>query len=55
MVQESPAPGEVEVAAGQHMATARGLSSGRDPARSLVTEQVEELVAAWRRGERPRA
>src|SRR5262245_46834883 len=53
MSHEPPAGGEV--AAGQSVGTARGLSSGRDPSGSLATQHVEEMVAAWRRGERPRA
>jgi serine/threonine protein kinase/Tfp pilus assembly protein PilF len=53
MFHEPPARGEV--AAGQSVATARGLSSGRNSSGSLATQQVEEMVAAWRRGERPRA
>ena len=53
MVQEPPARGPT--AAGHGLATARGLASDRDPPGSLATQQVEELVAAWRRGERPRA
>ena len=32
-----------------------GREPGLDPSSSLATQQVEEMVAAWRRGERPPA
>ena len=41
MVQESPAPGEVEVAAGQHMATARGLSDLSHQLLQCAAETIE--------------
>src|SRR5262245_20998464 len=53
MTQDPPAGGEA--AAGQGGAMAPGPSWNRVASASLATQQVDAMVAAWRRGERPRA
>ncbi|MBV8555704.1 MAG: hypothetical protein JO116_09070, partial [Planctomycetaceae bacterium] len=52
---ETPTPDPLGEGAGSRETQVFDAPPGFDPSGALAAPQVDELVAAWRRGERPRA